>query len=576
MSASTFVVMFLVILAGQVPRDRPNPTAPATGPTGTASITGTVVADDDGHPLALANVVVIGGITGTLKMTSTDRNGQFSFVNLPADRYTVGASKPPYIGAVAGAKRPARQGTPILVANGQKLTGMTVRLPRGAVIAGTIVDEHGRPAPNVSVGLQQWKLRGDERSLVNPPGVAMGATNEEGRYRFYGVPPGEYVVVAMRFLGQPVRVLTNAEADQLAAGRTVDLAVDSTKRSAPIYFPGTPRATEAVPVAVASGDERLGVDMRIDYVRAARVDGTVFGSDGQPVPNATVMLGTVAGSSSMQTSVGARTGPDGRFTLAPSIPGPQVLTVANNLANPTLFASMPIDTSTADQTGLQITLRPPLTIPGRLQFEGATKPSVAGRIVPIRSFGRVADSFLGMGMMPSKESGDFQFIRVVAGRYLIGGPIAFGASSDTLTWALKSVVADDKDITDQLLEVIDTAPKLVVVTYTDQWQQLSGKLSHQSGGPATDETVIVFPKDRAFWYQGSRRIAIARPGSDGLFSFGGQGPTTLPPGEYLLAAVTDLGRDEQFDPSFLATLVPAAAPVMIGPGEKKTQDLVIR
>jgi len=124
--------------------------------------------------------------------------------------------------------------------------------------------------------------------------------------------------------------------------------------------------------------------------------------------------------------------------------------------------------------------------------------------------------------------------------------------------------------------VSDPAPKQIVFTYTDQWQKLSGKLSHQSGAPSTDETVIVFPADRAYWYQGSRRVLTTRPGSDGLFSFGGPGPTTLPPGEYLLAAVMDLGRDEQFDPSFLATLVQAAAPISIGPGEKKIQDLVIR
>ncbi len=576
MILNALLIAALLIFNQQVPRDRPNPAAPPAGPAGTASITGTVVADDDGHPLALANVVVIGGMTGTLKMTSTDRNGQFSFANLAADRYTVGASKPPYLGAVAGAKRPARQGTPLVVANGQKVTGLTVRLPRGAVIAGTIIDEQGRPAANVSVGLQQWKLRGDERGLASAVGVPVGATDEEGRYRFYGVPPGEYIVVALRFGGAPVRVLTNAEAEQIAAGRSVDMSVNTSRRNAPIYFPGTPRATEAAPIVVASGDERLGIDLRLDYVRTARVEGMVFGPDGQPVLNATVMLGTVAGSSAAAEQSNARVGNDGRFTFAQTTPGPQILTVVNNLGNVTLFASMFIDTSLADQTGLQLTMRPPLSIAGRLQFDGTVKPFVAGRIVPLRQFGRVAATFLGVGQTATNESGDFQIIRVVPGRYLIGGPMSFGASTDSVTWALKSVVADDKDITDQLLEIVDTAPKLVVVTYTDQWQQLSGKLSHQSGGPATDETVIVFPKNRAYWYQGSRRIAITRPASDGLFSFGGQGPTTLPPGEYLLAAVTDLGRDEQFDPSFLATLVPAAAPITIGPGEKKTQDLVIR
>jgi hypothetical protein len=101
-------------------------------------------------------------------------------------------------------------------------------------------------------------------------------------------------------------------------------------------------------------------------------------------------------------------------------------------------------------------------------------------------------------------------------------------------------------------------------------------LSHQSGAPATDETVIIFAADRNYWYQGSRRILTTRPGTDGLFSFGGPGVASLPPGEYRVAAVMDLGRDEQFDPSLLATLVQTAATVTIGPGEKKTQNLVIR
>jgi hypothetical protein len=144
-------------------------------------------------------------------------------------------------------------------------------------------------------------------------------------------------------------------------------------------------------------------------------------------------------------------------------------------------------------------------------------------------------------------------------------------------WTVKSVMADDLDITDRPYDVKgDAPPKMISITYTDQWQQLSGKLTHSSGAASSDETVIVFPADRAFWYQGSRRIAITRPASDGVFSFGGPGVTSLPAGDYLLAAVVDLGRDEQFDPSFLATLVPAAAPIKLAPGEKKTQDLVIR
>jgi len=145
-----------------------------------------------------------------------------------------------------------------------------------------------------------------------------------------------------------------------------------------------------------------------------------------------------------------------------------------------------------------------------------------------------------------------------------------------MTWTLQSVVADGRDVTDLPLEIADTAPKNVVVTYTDKWQELSGRLQSQSGAPVSDYTIIVFPEDKAYWFQGTRRIVTARPGTDGRFTLSGKGLTTLPPGKYLLAAVTDIGRDEQFDPAFLAQVAAAGVPITLGPGEKKVQDLAIR
>ena len=50
----------------------------------------------------------------------------------------------------------------------------------------------------------------------------------------------------------------------------------------------------------------------------------------------------------------------------------------------------------------------------------------------------------------------------------------------------------------------------------------------------------------------------------------------LPPGDYLLAAVTDLERNEEYDPAFLASLVTAAVPVTLLPGQRKVQDLVVK
>jgi hypothetical protein len=163
------------------------------------------------------------------------------------------------------------------------------------------------------------------------------------------------------------------------------------------------------------------------------------------------------------------------------------------------------------------------------------------------------------------------------GRYMFGGPLVSGPSAETISWSLASAVLDGVDVTDRVVDIVpDAPPKQVMLTYTDRFQELTGRLQSQSGAPASDYTIVVFPEDRAYWTPGTRRIATARPGTDGRFTLSGPGPTTLPPGRYLLAAVTDLGRDEQFDPAFLAQLVPAGIPISLGPGEKKTQDLAIK
>jgi hypothetical protein len=50
----------------------------------------------------------------------------------------------------------------------------------------------------------------------------------------------------------------------------------------------------------------------------------------------------------------------------------------------------------------------------------------------------------------------------------------------------------------------------------------------------------------------------------------------LPPGDYLIGAVTDVRNGEWFDPAFLKTLAAAAIPITISEGEKKSQNLQIK
>ena len=87
---------------------------------------------------------------------------------------------------------------------------------------------------------------------------------------------------------------------------------------------------------------------------------------------------------------------------------------------------------------------------------------------------------------------------------------------------------------------------------------------------------MVFPVNDEYWINGSRRIVFSQPGTDGRFTIGGPGPSMLPAGEYYLAAVTDVSKDEQYDPAFLQSIIGAAIKITVAPGGRQTQDLRVR
>jgi hypothetical protein len=96
-------------------------------------------------------------------------------------------------------------------------------------------------------------------------------------------------------------------------------------------------------------------------------------------------------------------------------------------------------------------------------------------------------------------------------------------------------------------------------------------LRDENGQPLAEHFIIVFPADRAKWIPGTKRIRTTRPGTDGQFSILG-----LAPGDYLIAAVTDVESGEWNDLAFLEALVPAGIKFSLADGEKKRQDLQIK
>jgi hypothetical protein len=111
----------------------------------------------------------------------------------------------------------------------------------------------------------------------------------------------------------------------------------------------------------------------------------------------------------------------------------------------------------------------------------------------------------------------------------------------------------------------------LAVSFTDSPAEISGTILDAAGRPTPEYMILVFAANPAGWGPGSRRVQQRRPSSDGRFVFG-----NLAPGDYLLAAVTDVEQFQWFDSSYLEKLAPFAIKVGVAEAEKKVQDIAVR
>ena len=119
---------------------------------------------------------------------------------------------------------------------------------------------------------------------------------------------------------------------------------------------------------------------------------------------------------------------------------------------------------------------------------------------------------------------------------------------------------------------MDFAPGQTVggleVLITRRLGEISGAVANDRGEPVLDATVVAFPADHALWRPGSRHIKTGRPNQQGIFTI-----DSLPPGDYLAAAVQVLEAGQAYDPDFLEAISPAATRVSIAQGQTRQLKL---
>jgi protocatechuate 3,4-dioxygenase beta subunit len=313
--SSLSLTVIVGVLLISVRNDAQTPRAPAPAPRPAIKFEGRVVDDETGVGLPNARVGQMFGTTDAPPIAATtDGEGRFAFM-LPDRLSRISAVKTGY---ARGEVETSPDGRPV-----------EIRLKRGGVISGRVLDQFGEPVANARVSLETSSNgSSDHRTVMST------TTDDLGEYRLGGLSEGAFLPF----------IETEGIPQVFRNGSQVLVGASPLVRT---YYPRAANADEAQPVSVHAGEERQGIDflltaaqitnqpyavselfsrLPIDFDDPAPGSGVIHGritrADGGGLSQARVMLEPPSspGDRMLRPRV-LSTLPDGRFEFSNLAPG---------------------------------------------------------------------------------------------------------------------------------------------------------------------------------------------------------------------------------------------------------------
>ena len=482
-------------------------------PSSKGIITGRIVSDE-GVPLAGMTIRLSSPnatTLGQLRSTSTDDEGKFRFSDLSPRPYSIEVLAGRAF--IPAPKSAAERAQPSIVRIGETVT---VTMIRGGVITGRVTNANGEAL--IAMPMAAKMVRdADGNPISSPPRATQTGTDDRGIYRFYGLTPGTYIVLAN--YGNPYFGSQASLYDNEAA----------------TYYPSSTRDT-AAEIQVTSGGEATGIDIRYRAERGHALSGKVTGAK----ESVSVQLLHVASESLLTTALASKA--TGSFDFYGLPDGDYELFV--QAADDTPMASTPrrVSVRGADVTGIELRLSPLASIAGTIVVE----PSSNACDKPGRSLLEEMLVTSRPDVKPRQETdpvtrpsalqasingkGEFELRGLNAVRYWLG------LSLPNETLFVKTIVqktpATDLARTGAVLKSGDKLTG-VTVTVAEGAASFRGKVSAQEGSRLPSRLRVHLIPAESTAAEDVLRYAEILAGSDGSFAF-----TNLAPGKYWLLAKT--------------------------------------
>ena len=195
-----------------------------------------------------------------------------------------------------------------MVRRGDSLEALDIALSSGVAVEGRVIDENGEPLSLMFVVAARI-LAGSvaPQRVPHPP----ASTDDLGRYRIYGLEPGEYMATESR---HTVSSSSVRETRTTTAPRAVEPPGFPTT-----FHPSAASEAAAQRVRLTAGRDASGIDILVARTHLLEVSGTVLDSRGVPASATNGLLNrenlSGAGSHSFYTDA------QGRFRVHALEPG---------------------------------------------------------------------------------------------------------------------------------------------------------------------------------------------------------------------------------------------------------------